>query len=132
VTRLTLDEYGLALADVVASYAACTRRQVGAVIIGPNKRIVSTGCNGTKPGELNCPDGGCPRGMMSYEEQPALSDYSGSNCIHAEDNAIDADIPNNSTLYINTEPCYKCRERIAKEDSISRVVWPEGEYINHG
>lgn len=131
--RLTWDQYGLALAQVASSRAACTRRQVGAVVMSYTHRVLSMGYNGTAPQELNCTEGGCPRGQLTYDECPALSDYRNSQCVHAEVNATDyADYLAGSTLYVSCEPCYECREHIAGT-SISRVVWPEGEYLNvHG
>lgn len=125
--RLTWDEYGLALAEVAASRAACTRRKVGAVILDRNHRVTSVGYNGTPAGEVNCSDGGCPRGRLSYDECPAFSGYSNCNGLHAEDNALS--FASGVTLYISCEPCYQCRELIATTD-IERVVWPEGEYFN--
>lgn len=123
MTRLGIDEYGLAVAAVVARRAACTRRQAGAVIIGPDKRIVATGYNGTAPGAVECTDGGCPRGAFSYEEIPPLLGNAGHAvpCVasHAERNAIDwmlQVVPRDlrvywdHTLYVSSRPCPDCRE----------------------
>lgn len=132
--RLTIDEYGLALADVVKLRAACTRRQVGAVIIGPDKRIVATGYNGTEPGAGECVDGACPRGAYSYGEIPPFLGNSGHAvpCIaqHAERNAVDwmlMVVPRESdygdhTLYISCPPCPDC-EALALQYGL-RMVWP--------
>jgi len=40
----------------------CTRRKVGALIVGPDKRIWGMGYNGARPGGLSCLAGDCPRG----------------------------------------------------------------------
>ena len=135
--RITMDDYGLKLADVVKLRAACTRRQVGAVIIDDTKRIVATGYNGTERGAVECVDGGCPRGAFTHEQiPPGLgNDGHGVKCIaqHAEKNAIDwvlltnteyaaAYILRSSTLYISCSPCPDC-EALAQQYGL-RVVWP--------
>ena len=121
-SRLTLDEYGLALAHVVKLRAACTRRQVGAVILGADKRVHATGYNGTPAGEKHCIDGGCPRGAFSYAEIPGFLGNEGHEvkCIaqHAEANAIGWVVMTRlaaaewvlaqSTLYITCPPCPDC------------------------
>jgi dCMP deaminase len=40
----------------------CNRSQVGALIVGPDKRIWGLGYNGGRPGGPSCLDGACPRG----------------------------------------------------------------------
>lgn len=124
--RMTWDEYGLALANTVAKRAACTRRQVGAVILDPDHRVLSTGYNGVPAGELNCSEGGCPRGQLSYKQCPAFSDYTNSKCQHAERNAIKYtnNIPEGSTIYITCPPCDGCN-RLIKGVGIEQVIYPE-------
>lgn len=135
--RITVDDYGLKLAEVVALRAACTRRQVGAVIIDENKRILSTGYNGAPSGEQHCSDGGCPRGADPTVPVLAVSKGNGwpgrPPCIalHAERNAIDwvlleyddaeARLPQ-STIYITCAPCPDC-ESLATQYGL-RIVWP--------
>jgi len=136
-TRITMDDYGLELAAVVAKRAACTRRQVGAVIIGEDKRILATGYNGTEPGAVECSDGGCPRGMS---DEPIHLVSLGNNghkvpCIaqHAEWNAVRhflrmksetqaRYVLRASTIYITCAPCPDC-EALCKNYGL-RVVWP--------
>lgn len=91
--RPSRDAYGLSLARSAALRAACTRRQVGACILGPDGRVVSMGYNGTAPGAVECTDGGCPRGALSTAECPSNLGNSGHPvpCVarHAEANAIE-------------------------------------------
>ena len=54
------DEYFMDIAHVVSKRGNCCRRKVAAVIVR-DKRIVSTGYNGTPRGIVNCHEGGCPR-----------------------------------------------------------------------
>lgn len=56
------DAYFLNVAQAVAQRGDCTRRQVGAIIVDQNHRIISTGYNGTAPGQKSCLEGSCPRG----------------------------------------------------------------------
>jgi dCMP deaminase len=54
------DQYFMDIARVVASRSNCMKRKVAAVIV-LDKRIISTGYNGTPRGTKNCNEGGCPR-----------------------------------------------------------------------
>ncbi len=129
--RLTRDEYGLALVEVIKLRAACTRRQVGEVILDAAGRIVATGYNGTAAGEVHCSDGGCPRGAYTYDQIPGLLGNKGHGvpCVarHAEWNAIcwaldqGVHMPS-STLYISCAPCPDCH-RLAKGVGLGRIVW---------
>lgn len=60
--RPTWDQYGLKLAQAVATRADCTRRQVGSVVLSNDHRVVSCGYNGSYPGGPSCLAGECPRG----------------------------------------------------------------------
>lgn len=134
-SRLSRCDYGLALVEVIKLRAACTRRQVGAVILDADGRIVSTGYNGTAKGQVHCPDGGCPRGAFGYEQVPPLLGNDGHEvacvALHAERNAItwalqhSADLKN-CTLYISCEPCPDCR-RLAKGVALGAVIWSNGQ-----
>lgn len=61
-TRPDWHEYGLNLARAAATRGDCTRRQVGAVILDAQHRVVSVGYNGSYPGGPSCLGGDCPRG----------------------------------------------------------------------
>ena len=127
MTRPSRDEYGLQLARTVALRADCTRRQVGAVIISPDGSVVSTGYNGRASGLPGClTDGACPRGQMTYAEQPAGVGYAETSCdaAHAEVNAViraGRDRAVGATIYVTDEPCHGCSVLIAAA-GISRVV----------
>ncbi|QYW07881.1 deoxycytidylate deaminase [Streptomyces phage RedBear] len=130
MTRPDWDQWSLAIAEVVATRADCTRSKVGAVILSKRNRIIGQGYNGTLPGVPGClTAGNCPRGRMSYEEVAANSDY--SNCIarHAEENAIEDALEKGvpvselreATLYATRKPCPACTTLIAAV-GIGRVV----------
>jgi dCMP deaminase len=56
--RPTWDQYFMALASLAAQRSNCMKRQVGCVLVR-EKRVVSTGYNGTPRGMKNCGEGGC-------------------------------------------------------------------------
>jgi dCMP deaminase len=130
-TRISRDEYGLALVEVVKLRAACTRRQVGAVILDADGRIAATGYNGTKAKATHCTDGGCPRGAFDHTQIAPNLGNGGHQvpCVakHAEWNAIcwaldqSVHLPT-STMYVSTEPCPDCF-RLAHGVGLNRILW---------
>lgn len=135
ITVPSWDEYFLGITQAVAARAKCTRRRVGAVLVGPDHRIIATGYNGAAPGRLDCLEGACPRGRLSYDEIPGLGDYDRPGtpgfciAIHAEMNALlfATRDTKGATAFITDEPCPGCRKALAAA-GIVRAVWPEGEF----
>ena len=129
-TRPDFDTYFLDIARAVAARADCRRRKVGAVIVGPDHFMLSTGYNGAPPGAPGCLSGACPRGLLSYDEVKEFSDYSQGpgRCIslHAELNAVvqvgRRSIPAGSTIYITDKPCDGCQKAIAAA-GIDRIIF---------
>ncbi len=122
-------EWALDIAVTVATRADCSRRQVGAVILDADNRIISTGYNGYPAGKPGCASAGaCPRGLLSYDEVPKDSAYSGVHApceaIHAEENAILYARTSlvGSTLYVTDKPCPNC-ERLINGTGIRMVYW---------
>lgn len=66
--RPDLDTWRLDGARWLSQQGDCTRRKVGAVIFGPDKRLWGSGYNGSYPGGPSCLDGACPRGRH-YETE---------------------------------------------------------------
>lgn len=64
------------IVKAVSKLGTCKRSKVGAVIVRDG-RIVSTGYNGSPPGEPHCLDVGCE-----------MIDGHCARCVHAESNAI--------------------------------------------
>lgn len=124
------DAYFLGIAAAVAARADCSRRRVGAVVVGSDKRIQATGYNGSAPGGASCLLGACPRGRSgvapgsSYDTGPGAC-----HALHAEQNAIiyaGLDRTRGSVLYCTDAPCVGC-SRMIEAAGIARVVWPGDE-----
>lgn len=121
------DIYFMDIAHVVTRRGNCMRRQVAAVIV-KDRRIISTGYNGTPRGVKNCFEGGCPRCSSKAPSGSALGECI---CSHAEENAITQaayhGIPlAGSTLYATISPCIICAKMVINA-GIVEVVY-EGEY----
>lgn len=75
MTRPDWHEYGLNLARAAATRGDCTRRQVGAVILDAQHRVVSVGYNGSYPGGPSCLEGQCPRGRHYRVDGECVVDW---------------------------------------------------------
>lgn len=126
MNRPSWDDYFLGIADAVAARGECTRRQVGAVVVDVDHRIVSTGYNGAAPGAPSCLDGACPRAtsgvaaFSSYDTGPGAC-----IAVHAEANALlyaGVDGARGATLYLTCAPCDGC-QRLINAAGIERVVY---------
>jgi len=117
--RPTWDEYFMRIAAVVATRATCDRKHVGAIIVDPLRRIVSTGYNGSAKGLPHCDDAG-------HELKEIDGRMSCVRTLHAESNALDdaGRRADGGTLYVTVVPCYDCAKRIANA-GIKRVVYGE-------
>ncbi len=107
------DRYFMDIAQVAASRSNCSRRQVAAVLVR-DKRIISTGYNGTPRGVRNCNEGGCPR---CNSDTPSGSRLTECLCSHAEENAIvqaayHGIMVKGATLYTTYSPCLLCAKMI--------------------
>lgn len=99
--RTDWDTYFLDLADLVATRSTCDRLHVGCVLVR-DKRIISTGYNGSLAGEGHCDDVG--------------HHIVGGHCvrtIHAEANAVlqcakFGVSTEATTAYVTHTPCPKC------------------------
>jgi dCMP deaminase len=121
--RPSWDEYFMTIAQVVASRSNCVKRKVAAVIT-VDRRIVSTGYNGTPRGTRNCNEGGCPR-CNNFGEAGARLDE--CLCSHGEENAITQAAYHGvsvrgATLYTTLCPCLICTKMIINA-GIGEVVY---------
>ena len=121
------DEYFIDIAHVVSKRGNCCRRKVAALIVS-DRRIISTGYNGTPRGIENCFEGGCPRCASTA---PSGENLGECICAHAEENAIvqaayHGIAVRDSTLYCILSPCLMCTKMIINA-GIKEVVY-ETEY----
>ncbi|MBQ6595748.1 MAG: cytidine/deoxycytidylate deaminase family protein [Clostridia bacterium] len=123
------DERFMELSGVIASWASCYQpnRKIGCVIV-KNKRIVTTGYNGTPAGIRTCVE----RGECLRRKLGIASGTRAEICyaIHAEQNAIiqAAKLGNSidgATLYCTHQPCVICAKMIVNA-GIRRVVYEHG------
>lgn len=120
------DDYFMGIARMVALRSNCVKRKVAAVIV-KERRIISTGYNGTPRGVKNCNEGGCPR-CNSFDVQGA--NLGECLCSHAEENAITQAAYHgvaikDSTIYTTFSPCLICTKMIINS-GIREVVYSMG------
>ncbi len=115
MNRPTWNEYFLNIAREVAQRSTCERAKVGAVIV-KDKRILTTGYNGSPRGLAHCTEVGC------------LMDN--GHCVrtlHAEQNAIiqaalHGVITEGAIIYVTHQPCFNCAKTIINA-GISEIVY---------
>jgi len=99
------DDYFLKLAMLVAERSTCPRMHCGCVLVR-DRQILSTGYNGSIPGDKHCEDDGCK-----------VVDNHCIRTIHAEMNAIlqcssHGVNTKNATAYITNMPCTNCAKAL--------------------
>jgi dCMP deaminase len=117
------DEYFMKMAKVAALRSNCIKRKVAAIIVR-DRRVVSTGYNGTPRGTRNCYEGGCPRCNEMADSGTRLDECF---CSHAEENAIvqaayHGVSVKDATLYSTFAPCLMCTKMIINA-GIREVVY---------
>ncbi|MBI2166974.1 MAG: AAA family ATPase [Candidatus Omnitrophica bacterium] len=117
------DDYFIGIAKMVALRSNCIKRKVAAVIV-KDRRIISTGYNGTPRGVKNCSEGGCPR---CNNLSASGKDLEECLCSHAEENSITQAAYHGvtikeSTLYTTYSPCLICTKMIINA-GIREVVY---------
>lgn len=127
--RPSFDEYFMEIARVVSLRGNCVKRKVGAVIVR-EKRIISTGYNGTPRGAKNCYEGGCKR---CNALAPSGEDLGTCICSHAEENSIvqaayHGVSTKGATIYTTFSPCIMCSKMIINS-GISEVVYSQAYSI---
>jgi dCMP deaminase len=129
-SRPDWDEYFMSIAKVVASRSNCIKRKVAAIIV-KDRRVVSTGYNGTPRGARNCNEGGCPRCSGMAQSGAALDECL---CCHGEENAITQAAYHGTslkgtTLYSTFAPCLLCTKMIINS-GIVEVVYNQEYPLN--
>jgi dCMP deaminase len=129
--RPSWDEYFMNIARVAASRSNCVKRKVAAIVT-LDRRIISTGYNGTPRGTKNCNEGGCPRcnGLA-----PGGTGLGECFCSHGEENAISQAAYHGvslrgSTIYTTYSPCLQCTKLIINaglREVVYNAAYPLGE-----
>lgn len=127
--RLSWDEYFMNIAKVVALRGNCIKRKIAAVIVR-DRRIISTGYNGTPRGIKNCNEGGCPRCNRFGASGEKLDECL---CSHAEENAIVQAAYHGvsikgGTIYTTYSPCLICTKMIINS-GLAEVVYDKAYTI---
>ncbi len=113
------------IARVVSRRGNCCRRKVAAVVV-KDRRLISTGYNGTPRGVRNCCEGGCDRCASDVPSGSALGECI---CSHAEENSITQAAYHgislkDATIYVTLSPCLTCAKMIINS-GILEVVYDE-------
>lgn len=136
MSRASIDEYLMRIAETVATRSTCLRRAVGCVLVDSQNRVLSTGYNGVARGQPHCnelpesrecdPATGhhlyphaCPGATA-----PSGSDLDRCEAIHAEQNALVQcrDVDAAATAYVTTCPCPSCF-KLLLSSGVRRVVY---------
>ena len=120
--RLSVDEYFLKIASVVAERSTCHRHHVGAVAV-KDKHMLATGYNGAPAGLKDCLELGCLRDELKI---PSGERHEICRGIHAEQNVIiQASLHGvsleGSTIYCTHTPCILCAKMLTNA-KIKRFV----------
>ncbi len=120
--RPSWDEYFMRISHEVAARSTCPRLAVGAVIVR-DKRILTTGYNGSPSGLPHCDDVGCLIRIVDNRQ-------SCQRTLHAEQNAIiqaayHGVSVTGSSLYSTHQPCLMCAKMIMNA-GISEVHYAGG------
>lgn len=107
------NDYFMRIACVTALRSNCVKRKVGAILVR-DRRIISTGYNGTPRGTKNCFEGGCPRCNAGTQSGTKLEECL---CSHGEENALiqaayHGIAVKGSTIYTTISPCLMCAKMI--------------------
>lgn len=123
--RPSWDEYFLAITKEVAKRSTCLRRKVGAVLV-KNRRILSTGYNGSVRNTPHCAEVGCLREKLDV---PSGTRHELCRGLHAEQNALlfassSGMNTEGATLYCINQPCILCAKMIVQA-GVKKVVYLE-------
>ena len=108
------DEYFLKLAMLASERATCPRMHCGCVLV-KNKEVITTGYNGSIPGDEHCDDIGC-----------LVVDNHCVRTVHAEMNALiqaakRGHAVEGASAYVTNMPCTTCAKALITA-GIKRVV----------
>lgn len=150
MTRLSRDEWGMAMASVTSKRSTCCRRNVGCVLVDRDGHVIATGNNGVASGQPHCNEMGVKttgRKFMGQQQQlvaldptdpksypnacegafsPSGTNLDGCLAIHAEQNALMQcrDVREIHTCYVSASPCITCI-KLLLNTGCQRIVFAE-------
>lgn len=130
VVRPTWTDYWMNLAVDVAIRSTCRRASHGAVIVGADSRVISTGYNGSQPGQVHCHEAGCVIVELDDGREHCL------RAIHADMNALWSAVMTGqsrrlvgSAMYATGHPCPRCLP-IILASGVKDITYVQGGYTN--
>jgi len=119
------DTYFMGMAQLISTRSTCVRRQVGAVIV-KDKRVLTTGYNGSPKGTMHCEELGCIRDQQNI---PSGTRHELCRGVHAEQNAVIQAAYfgisiDGGTIYTTTYPCSMCA-KILINAGIKEIVYAD-------
>lgn len=111
------DLYYLKIAHEVSRAGTCLRRQVGALVVSPQRRLAA-GFNGAPSRAKECQEIGC-----------LVVDEHCIRTVHAEINAliIAGSDAQGGTVYSTCEPCWECT-KVLVNAGVRRIVYYASDY----
>ena len=122
MSRLSKDEWGIKIAQLVAQRGTCCRRQVGCVLVDARGQVMSTGYNGVAAGETHCEGDTRCQGA----DLPSGTGLDKCQAIHAEQNALlqCSAVWDIRTCYVTHSPCTLC-VRLLLNTGCTNIVFLE-------
>jgi dCMP deaminase len=123
---LDWDSTFMGTAKLIAKRSKDPNTQVGAVIVGKDKRILSLGYNGLPAGMSDDED------VWNRDGDPLNQKY--TYVCHAEENALlnyrgNFGSMEDATIYVTLFPCNNCAKMIA-QSGIKKVIYESDKYNN--
>jgi dCMP deaminase len=137
-SRPSWDEYFMQIAETIKLRSTCLSAGKGTILVR-DKRIISTGYNGSPKGVKHCNEGGCKRCKNRHLGKIKSGVYSEPCiCCHSEENAIvQAAVHGISTdgavLYTTFTPCVTCAKMIINaqiKEVIAKVLYPDDDAMS--
>jgi dCMP deaminase len=149
--RPSIDDYFIAMVQLIATRSTCRRREVGCILVNKRNHVLATGYNGVAAGLPHCSEstgfdfvydngvdltkpltGQATSQKLIYANAcPAANaapgtQLDGCEAIHAEQNALlqCRDVYEITTCYVTASPCTTCT-KLLLNTSCQRIVFIE-------
>lgn len=121
IDYLSWNDYFMAVALLSAQRSKDPNTQVGACIVGEDKRIIGVGYNGFP--------NGCSDDELSWEKEGDFLNTKYASVIHAELNSIMNSNTNlnNTIMYVTLFPCNECAKAIIQA-GVKKIYYLDDKY----